>query len=213
MSTQGNAVSDVVVVSSQRTFAELLCEAVDSQEDLNPAGFAVTIESAVALCAGAAPDAVVVDGTLPDGDGLDAAERILAVVPSARIILLTTGPGRDVLSRAADAGVSGLLPMNGPLGGLLDAIRRARPGAMTVHPSLLVPAVRSVNSEQIPVLTRRERQVLTLLAEGSDVPTTARTLNIAQNTCRGYVKSILAKLGAHSQLQAVASARRLQLLA
>lgn len=114
------------MVSGQTMFAELLCEAVDGQEDLNQAGFAVTIESDVALCAGAAPDAVVVDSTLPDGDGLDAGERILAVVPSARMILLTTGPARDVLSRAADAGVSGLLPMNGPLGGLLDAIRRAR---------------------------------------------------------------------------------------
>ncbi|NMR31956.1 response regulator transcription factor [Crystallibacter degradans] len=103
MSTQGNAASNVVVVSSQTMFAELLCEAVDSQEDLNPAGFAVTIESAVALCAGAAPDAVVVDGTLPDGDGLDAAERILTVVPSARIILLTTGPAHDVLSRTQES--------------------------------------------------------------------------------------------------------------
>ncbi|NMR31955.1 LuxR C-terminal-related transcriptional regulator [Crystallibacter degradans] len=63
------------------------------------------------------------------------------------------------------------------------------------------------------MLTRRERQVLTFLAEGSDVPATDRKLNITQNTCRGYVKSILAKLGAHSQLQAVASARRLHLLA
>lgn len=78
MSARGNTGSDVLVVSGQTMFAELLCEAVAGQEDLNQAGFAVTIESAVALCAGAAPDAVVVDSTLPDGDGLDAGERILA---------------------------------------------------------------------------------------------------------------------------------------
>lgn len=63
------------------------------------------------------------------------------------------------------------------------------------------------------VLTRREKPVLTLLAEGHDVRFAARTLNITLSTCRSYVKSILAKLDARTQLQAVASARRMQLLA
>jgi DNA-binding NarL/FixJ family response regulator len=118
-----------------------------------------------------------------------------------------------VLARAADAGISGLLPMNGPLDGLLEAIRHARPGAMTVHPSLLVPVLQPAGAIKVPLLTGRERQVLALLAEGRDVRTMARSLNITLNTCRGYVKSILSKLDAHTQLQAVASARRMQLLA
>lgn len=213
MNARGNTVSRVVVVSCHTMFAELLSEALSRQKDLEPAGFAVIAEDGAALCARVGPEAVVLESELPDGDGLDMAERILASVPAARIILLTTGPAPDILGRAAGAGISGLLPMNGPLDGLLEAIRHARPEAMTVHPSLLVPAVASAGSMKAPVLTRRERQVLALLAEGRDVRTTARDLNIAPSTCRSYVKAILAKLDSRTQLQAVASARRLQLLA
>lgn len=212
MNARGNTVSRVVVISCHTMFAELLSEALSRQKDLEPAGFAVSAEDGAALCARVGPEAVVLESELPDGDGLDMAERILASVPSARIILLTTGPAPDILGRAAGAGISGLLPMNGPLDGLLDAIRHARPEAMTVHPSLLVPAVAPA-AVKVPVFTRRERQVLALLAEGRDVRTTARDLNIAPSTCRSYVKAILAKLDARTQLQAVASARRLQLLA
>jgi DNA-binding NarL/FixJ family response regulator len=213
MSTRGNAVARVAVVSSQALFAELLCQELTLRQDLASVGFAGTINEAAVLCASVGPDVVVVDCALPDGDGLDAAERILASALLARIILLTTGPAQEILSRATETGISGVLPMNGSLEGLMEAIRHARPGAMTVHPSLLVPAVVPVAASEAPALTRREMQVLVLLAEGCDVRTTARNLNITLNTCRGYVKSILSKLDSRTQLQAVASARKLQLLA
>lgn len=213
MSKQGNPAARVVVVSCHTMFAELLCEALTRQEDLESAGSAGTVEDAAVLCAEAKPDTVVLDCTLPDGDGLDAAERILSTHPSARIIVLTTGPAPGVLARAAGTGISGLLPMGGSLDALLEAIRHARPGAMIVHPSLLVPVVEPDSPLKAPLLTRREKQVLTLLADGRDVRTVARNLNLSLSTCRSYVKSILAKLDAHTQLQAVASARRMQLLA
>jgi DNA-binding NarL/FixJ family response regulator len=213
MSTQKKAVAAVVVVSGHAMFAELLSEALARQDDMAPAGTAGTVEDAAALCAEVKPDVVVLDCALPDGDGLDAAERIIAAHPSARIIVLTTGPAPGILARAAGAGISGLFPMNGSLDALLETIRHARPGAMIVHPSLLVPVVQPTSSMAVPLLTRREKQVLTLLADGRDVRTTARSLNITISTCRGYVKSILAKLDARTQLQAVASARRMQLLA
>lgn len=213
MSTRGNAGERVAVVSSQALFAELLCQALTLREDLASAGYAGTINEAAELCASAGPDVVVVDCALPDGDGLDAAERILAAAPLARIILLTAGPAQDILSRATEPGISAVLPMNASLESLMEAIRHALPGATTVHPSLLVPAVVPGAAAKAPALTRREMQVLVLLAEGSDVRTTARNLDITVNTCRGYVKSILSKLDSRTQLQAVASARKLQLLA
>jgi DNA-binding CsgD family transcriptional regulator len=60
----------------------------------------------------------------------------------------------------------------------------------------------------LPPLTPREQEVLLLLAEGVDARTIARRLGISVNTCRGYVKSIFLKLDAHSQLEAVAIARK-----
>lgn len=213
MSTRVNAVARIAVVSSQALFAELLCKELTLRQGLSSAGFAGTINEAAVLCASVKPDIVVVDCALPDFDGLDAAERILAAAPWARIILLTTGPAQEILSRATETGINAVLPMNGPLEGLVEAIQDARPGAMTDHPSLLVSAVVPGAASEAPALTRREMQVLALLAEGCDVRTTARNLNITVNTCRGYVKSILRKLDSRTQLQAVASARKLQLLA
>jgi DNA-binding CsgD family transcriptional regulator len=63
-----------------------------------------------------------------------------------------------------------------------------------------------------PQLTHREMDVLRLMATGSDVRTNARRLGISTQTCRGYTKSVLAKLGAHSQLEAVVTAARQGLL-
>ena len=62
-------------------------------------------------------------------------------------------------------------------------------------------------------LTPREAEVLELMAEGHDVRTIASVLGVTEMTCRGYVKSVLSKLGVHSQLQAVVTAWRLGLLA
>ena len=78
--------------------------------------------------------------------------------------------------------------------------------------SAQAPAVR-VRVVNLPPLTPREQDVLILLAEGVDARTIARRLGISVNTCRGYVKSIFLKLDAHSQLEAVAIARKHGLVA
>jgi DNA-binding NarL/FixJ family response regulator len=93
------------------------------------------------------------------------------------------------------------------------------PGAMVVDPAVLTaladlatrPARRD-QQRQVGSLTGREQDVLGLLGTGLDVRRVAQRLNISLNTCRGHVKSVLAKLGCHSQLEAVVVATRLGLL-
>jgi DNA-binding NarL/FixJ family response regulator len=170
---------------------------------------ALPAASGRAWCCAARPDAVVLDYRLPDGESLEAAEQVLSHAPATRIILLTAHPFHDLLSRAADIGICGLLPAHGTLDSLFDAIKHARPGAMVIHPSFLVP-VPEPSGVSLPPLRRRERQVLALLAEGCDARAAAKRLNVTLNTCRGYVKSVLSKLDAHTQLEAVA--RRMRLL-
>lgn len=75
------------------------------------------VDDAAVLCVEVMPEAVVLDSRLPDGDGVEAAERILTIKPSVRIIVLTAGPAPEIPARAAGAGISGLLPMNGSLDG------------------------------------------------------------------------------------------------
>lgn len=205
--------TSILVVDDHTTFAELLTGALGQEPDLRSVGVAGDVESSVRLCAALRPDVVVMDYHLSGGNGVAASVRILRERPGTRIVMLTGDPAQHVLEAAASTGICAFLPKDGSLRTLLETIRSARCGTMAVHPSLLAgpdPARRS--GGEVPALTRRELQVLRLMAQGHSVGTNARLLNITPNTCRGYVKTILAKLGAHSQLEAVAVASELGLL-
>ncbi|WP_082157294.1 MULTISPECIES: response regulator transcription factor [unclassified Kocuria] len=205
--------TSILVVDDHTTFAELLTGALRQETDLHAVGVADDVESSVRLCGMLRPDVVVMDYHLSGGNGVTAAARILRERPGTRIVMLTGDPAQHVLEAAAATGICAFLPKDGSLATLLETIRSARCGTMAVHPSLLAadhPSRRG--GAAVPALTQRELQVLQLMAQGHSVGTNARLLSISPNTCRGYVKTILAKLGAHSQLEAVAVASRLGLL-
>ena len=203
--------TSILVVDDHTTFAELLTGALSQEPDLRSVGVADDVESSVRLCAALRPDVVVMDYHLSGGNGVTASARILRERPGTRIVMLTGDPTQHVLEAAASTGICAFLPKDGSLATLLETIRNARCGTMAVHPSLLAAPARRPAAE-VPALTQRELQVLRLMAEGHGVGANARLLNITPNTCRGYVKTILSKLGAHSQLEAVAAASRLGLL-
>lgn len=206
----------VLIVDDHTTFTELLAGALDREPDLQSVGFAGNAEEGFEQAMALRPDVVIMDFHLPDGDGISAAARILAEAPGTRIVLLTGDPTPESFVQAAAAGICAYLPKDGSLASLLNALRHAPFGGMMVRPSLIAQLGQRQPSTRrdawIPPLTQRERAVLQLMAEGHDVRFNAKTLGISQNTCRGYVKSILAKLGAHSQLEAVVAARKLDLL-
>ena len=140
--------------------------------------------------------------------------------PATRVVMLTATHDGSLISRAAAAGVCGFVAKTGAFGEVLSAIRTARSGSMVIDPTVLarlVPSPRkTVEAESdrmvAPLLTPREQEVLGLLGAGMDARAIARTLSISLHTCRGYVKSVLAKLDCHSQLEAVVAAGRMGLL-
>ncbi|MEC5179639.1 BTAD domain-containing putative transcriptional regulator [Arthrobacter sp. CG_A4] len=201
----------ILTVDDHRTFAELLTGALDREPDLHSVGSAASVEDAVRMCRDLAPDVVVMDYHLPDGDGLGAAIRILEYAPETRIIMLTGDPSQDVLRQAAGIGICGFLPKDGSLAAVLDTLRHARAGNMVVHPSLVaqigVPHQASAGPPAGPPLSPRELDVLRLMAEGHEIRAVAHSLNISIHTCRGHVKTIFSKLGTHSQREAMAEAQ------
>lgn len=206
----------VLIVDDHTTFAELLAQALEREPDLTCVGFAADITAAMEQCDRLRPDVVVMDYHLPDGDGITAAERLLARAPETRVVMLTGDPDPQALTRAAGSGICAFLPKDGSLATLLETLRHARNGGMMVHPLLVTQLGARKRAPTHPAgfaaLTHREVDVLRLMAEGKDVRANAKALGISENTCRGYVKSILSKLGAHSQLEAVAVAGKLGLL-
>ncbi|WP_216842595.1 response regulator transcription factor [Arthrobacter sp. NEB 688] len=202
----------VLVVDDHRTFTDLLGRAIDAEPDLECLGAAHTVEDAVARTRALVPDAVVMDVQIGDGDGLEATSTLLAHFPDLRVVVLTAFATHSLLERAMTAGASALLPKDGTLEDLLEALRDTGGGGFRVHPALLrrlLELQRAAPAATETVrLTAREDEVLHLLADGLDPGSIARRLGISRHTSRGYVAALLTKLGAHSQLEAVAVARR-----
>ncbi len=202
----------VLVVDDHKTFTDLVVMALEAEPDLECVGAAHNAALAHAMADQHDPDVVLMDVNLKTEDGLDVAAQMLAVRPELRVIVLTAHGDTRVMRRAATVGACALLPKDGSLPELLDSLRRARPGGFVVHPALLHALVTEEPEGHHPdsppvALTPREQLVLELLAEGLDVRHIARELQISVHTCRGYVKTLLSKLGAHSQLEAVIAAR------
>jgi DNA-binding NarL/FixJ family response regulator len=207
----------VLVVDDHQTFAELLAIALQSEPQLRFVGHAQSSAEARELVARLRPDAVLMDVELPDVDGIKTTEQLMDDYPELRVIVLTAHAEPSLVSRAVAAGACGFLPKGGALGDVLQALRTAHRGSMMIPAHLLSGALnpaasRTASAEPVTLLTGREREVLQFMALGRDARAIANELGISLHTCRGYVKSILAKLDAHSQLEAVMKAIRTGLL-
>jgi DNA-binding NarL/FixJ family response regulator len=181
------------------------------------AGIAATNAEARALLVTTQPDVLLTDVRLPDGDGIDAARGLLRLQPDLRILVLTAYIDAQLAGRVASVGGCGIIPKESSIATLLAALRRASAGEMTLERSVLSALVDHAQPARQPAapatgLTERESEVLLWLGRGLDPQTIARRLGISVHTCRGHVKSILAKLQAHSQLEAVVKAIRLGLI-
>ncbi|MGE3285855.1 MAG: response regulator transcription factor [Pseudonocardia sp.] len=191
--------SSVVLVDDHRVFAEALALALTTQPDLRCGGIAHSLEQAGDLLAEGA-DVALVDLDLPDGSGLGLVERFAPHVP---VIVLTAHVRVDLARRAAAAGAAGFLGKDAALPEILDAVRAALTGVPVASREPVAP-VR---------LTARELDVLSWLARGRDATRIAAELGISVHTTRDHIRAVLAKLGAHSQLDAVVRADRLGIVA
>jgi DNA-binding NarL/FixJ family response regulator len=171
-------------------------------------GHAQSVASGLDMVEALQPDIVIMDVRLGDGDGIAATAELTERFPELRVVVLTAFVDQALMQRAAAANACALLPKDGDLTSMLDALRTARRGGFTVHPRLLhrlvTPPIEVGRSK--PSLTPREWDVLQLLATGLETRLIAREIGISVHTCRGHVKGLLLKLGAHSQLEAVAKA-------
>lgn len=210
----------VLLVDDHKTFAELLAMGLDSQTDIECVGHVQLAERAAEAVRSLEPDVVLVDVHLGDQDGLELAALLHRLRPDLRIIALTASSDPVDVARAARAGACAYLPKAGALEAVLNAVRTARAGQLQLPADMVLDLValerRAASREEPrhrgPALTAREQQVLELLAEGLDVCAIGKRLQIRTSTCRGYVQNVLGKLDAHSQLEAVVTARSRGLL-
>lgn len=215
------AVSDVkrvVVVDDHQTFTDLLALALESLPDLECVGQANSAGAAHALVDRFVPDIVLVDVALEGDAGLALSAELVARHDDLRVVAMTAQSSRALTLAALRAGVSALLHKEGSLRHVLSTLRTARRGAFVVAPELLKSVTIRTDEDDVKGLPRatplsdREIETLSLMAEGLDARGGARRLDISVHTYRGHVRRVLIKLGAHSQLEAVANAKRQRLL-
>ena len=203
----------VVVVDDHTTFSQLLELVLQRQPGLRCAGIAADARTARCVVRNTQPDIVILDLELGADDGAALAEELLEEHPNLRVVILTAHTDPQRIQRAASVGAYCLLPKNGSLDDLLKALLADDHNGLVVHPELLRSLVMNRNGNGPAVqLTERELQVLRMLADGCSVRQISRSLTISEHTTRGYVKKLLLKLDAHSQLEAVAAATRIGLL-
>ncbi|MCM2416806.1 response regulator transcription factor [Streptomyces sp. RKAG293] len=212
--TAGGRIS-ILLVEDHDMVAEAIRLAMDRTDDLEVVGRSLSVQDALADAARLRPAVVVLDRRLPDGDGIDAISPLKAAAPGARVLVLTGEGSPAVAARVAEAGGSGLILKVGNLRELQDGVRRVAAGDVAFSEGLLDGALDRLTGRTADVgatLTPRERETLGLLGEGLGAAEISQRLGVAVNTARNHVQRVLEKLGARSQLEAVAVARREGLL-
>lgn len=154
------------------------------------------------------PTVAVLDARMPRRSGMDVLKQLTAMGSPTRVILYT-GYGDDALmTEALDAGVGGVLDKESPLDDLVRAIHIVAEGGTYLDPTAAAALIAQRRRTSGHALTRREREVLRLLADGNTNDQIGAALTISPQTVRTHVQKAMEKLGATTRVQAVATALR-----
>ena len=184
------------------------------QKDLELVAQARNGHQALALCAEAQPDVILMDLLMPGMDGVEATRRIKAQHPRVQVIALTSFKDQELVQGALQAGAIGYLLKDVSAAELADAIRSAHAGRPTLSPEVTQVLIQSSMRGKAlgDDLTDREREVLRLMIDGLNNPEIADRLVISRGTVKFHVSSILSKLGVSSRTEAVSVALQKHLI-
>lgn len=197
----------VLIVDDDAIVANSLATILAAESDIDTVGPGFSGPDAVRLFGQARPDVVLMDIRMPDGDGLSAAEEILATDPTARILFLTTFRDDDYVIRALRMGARGYL-IKQDIAQIAPALRSVMAGMSVLEGEILERT--AVLSRGAPSpgrsgiferLTEREYQIVEVLAEGLDNAEMAARLYMSEGTVRNHISAILAKLGLRNRTQ------------
>lgn len=186
------------------------------EEGFDVVGEADNGEEAVRLAAELQPDVVLMDVSMPEMDGVEATRLIRSSDTATQVIMLTMHADKEVLAEALRSGASGYLVKDCSTDEVADAVRMAAEGDTALSAQLAATMLDEVRRLAVPspaeedrVITKREEEVLQLIADGCSTPEVAEQLFISQKTVKNHLASIYQKLDARDRTQAVLQAVRM----
>jgi len=204
----------VVIVDDHFVVREGVRALFETQPDISIVGEAASGEAAVRLCADYAPDVVLMDLLMPGLNGVEATRQIKQVSPRSQVIVLTSYHEDEHILPAVRAGaLSYLLKEAGP-DELLAAVQKAARGETTIHPRVAAKMMRTLQGAEakdenpFDDLSKRELEVLRLIAEGLSNAAIGEALFISEKTVKSHVGNILSKLHLADRTQAAVYAWR-----
>jgi two-component system NarL family response regulator len=195
----------VILADDHPVVRDGLAAIVNQQPDMQVVAEAGDGEQAVALYEQHRPDVMVVDLRMPRLDGVGVVQKVLEAHPKAQLLIMTTYDGDEDIFRSLSQGAKGYLLKDAPRQEILAAIRAVSQDQSYTSSAVAAKALQRMVK---PSLTKRETDVLQLLAEGRSNKDIARRLKITEGTAKTHVKAILTKLDALSRTEAVAVAHR-----
>ncbi len=195
----------VLVVDDHEIVREGMKLLLSEEADLELIGEAASAQEALKQAEILHPDVVLMDLMLPDSNGIEVTKQLKQRYPNTQVIILTGSFGDELRVREAlQAGAIGYLLKDVLRSDLVAAIKRAASGKTTLHPEAQEQLMQVMVEEKAPHLdlTEREIDVLKLIGQGNSNKKIAVLLDLSEGTVKGYVSTILDKLGLADRTQA-----------
>jgi len=212
---ESSSMIQILVADDHEVVRQGVRSLLEAHPDWSVCGEAVTGREAVAKAIEGRPDVVILDVTMPEMNGLEAARQIRRAVPTTKILVLTVHEIDQLVQEFIDAGVHGYLLKADTGRILVDAVKAVLRGERFFAPRLGEAADSTLARDSTPrieTLTRREREVLQLLAEGKSNKEIGAALRISVKTAETHRARLMAKLGIHSMAELVRYAIRNQII-
>jgi DNA-binding NarL/FixJ family response regulator len=203
----------VFIVDHERTFADALAARLEAEDDVEVVAAVHARTPAQCMIVGRHADVMLLDGDLADDAAIRLCEELRQREQAPDVVLVSSSSQPERIVAALRAGAAAWVRKDGPLDDLLCAVRSVARGGAWLSPQEIRKVLGLLLHERdqqreddllLAALTPREREVLACLAEGAGRHEVAERLHVSANTVRTHLQNLMAKLGVHSALEAVA---------